>query len=118
MELGTEDCIQPFYDGGEYLLEEKGALSALTYELDLAEGLTAPVAEGQKVGTLTVRSGERELTVVDILSDRAVERLTFGPHFPSAAALGGMDEAYIENMESTFHTSSMDEERMFEENTV
>ena len=27
-----------------------------------------------------------------------VERLTFGPHFPSAAALGGMDEAYIENM--------------------
>ncbi|MBR4465500.1 glycoside hydrolase family 3 protein, partial [bacterium] len=27
-----------------------------------------------------------------------VERLTFGPHFPSAAALGGMDDAYIENM--------------------
>jgi beta-N-acetylhexosaminidase len=27
-----------------------------------------------------------------------VERLTFGPHFPSAAALGPMDEAYIENM--------------------
>ena len=27
-----------------------------------------------------------------------VERLTFGPHFPSAAALGKMDEYYIEKM--------------------
>ena len=27
-----------------------------------------------------------------------MERLTFGPHFPSAAALGAMDEAYIEDM--------------------
>ena len=27
-----------------------------------------------------------------------VERLTFGPHFPSAAALGGMDASYIEDM--------------------
>ena len=27
-----------------------------------------------------------------------VERLTFGPHFPSAAALGGMDAGYIEDM--------------------
>ena len=42
-------------------------------------------------------SWPRPLLAVDEEGGR-VERLTFGPHFPSAAALGGMDEAYIENM--------------------
>ena len=61
--------------------------------------------DGPQVGKLTadIRAEAREnawydpLLTVDQEGGR-VERLTFGPHFPSAAALGGMDEAYIENM--------------------
>ena len=61
--------------------------------------------DGPQVGKLItdIRAEAREngwydpLLTVDEEGGR-VERLTFGPHFPSAAALGGMDEAYIENM--------------------
>lgn len=76
--LGAEDSVQPVYDGGEYVLEERGVLSDLRYQVELAESVEAPVAAGQKLGSLTVESGGEVLTVLDITASQGVERLTFG----------------------------------------
>ena len=78
VELGVIDCVQPIFDGSEYLLAEKGTLGELSYELDLVEAVSAPVDAGQRLGTLTVSSAGETLTTVDIVAAEAVERLSFG----------------------------------------
>ncbi len=75
--LGTKESLQPVFDGAEYLLEEKGVISELSFEIDLPESVDAPVAAGQKLGILTVRSGEVVLAEIDIVSPETVERLGF-----------------------------------------
>lgn len=77
VELGTAASIQPVYQGAEYLLEEKGTAYALSFETELAQTVTAPVSQGQVLGTLTVWDGEEILTQVDIVSPVEVEKLTF-----------------------------------------
>ena len=77
VELGRGDSIQPVYRGSEYLLEEKGRVNSLTFERALAESVTAPVVPGQVLGSLTVRDGEDVLMQIDIVSETAVEKLSF-----------------------------------------
>ncbi len=75
--LGKTDSVQPVYDGVEYMLEEKGVISSLDYEIELAESVEAPVAAGQKLGALTVSSGGKVVASVDIVASETVERLSF-----------------------------------------
>ncbi len=75
--LGRADCVQPVYTGDEYLLMEKGSLQQLSYETDLAPELSAPVYQGQSLGTLTVKAGDQVLARIDIVAADAVERLGF-----------------------------------------
>lgn len=78
VELGRAESLQPVFDGPETMLEEKGVLSELSFEIDLPPSVSAPVAAGQRLGTLTVKSGEEVLAEIAIVSPEAVERLGFG----------------------------------------
>ena len=53
---------------GVTALVEKGRVSALERRVDLPSSLTAPVAAGQTVGTLTLLDGETEVLTVPILA--------------------------------------------------
>ena len=75
--LGTADSVQPLFMGNEYLLAEKGALTGLEYRITLEESITAPVTEGQRLGMLTVLSGDTVLANVDIAAAGTVDRLSF-----------------------------------------
>ena len=75
--LGREESLQPVFDGSGTLLEEKGKLTGLRYEIDLAEAAEAPIYAGQKLGTMTVYGGEELLAEVDIVAPAEVERLSF-----------------------------------------
>ena len=77
VEIGEKDSVQPVYSGAEYILEEKGILSALEYKVQMEEAVAAPVAQGQRLGTLTVESGGEVLAEIDIVSPETVDRLTF-----------------------------------------
>ena len=78
VELGQTDSIQPVYDGGDYILTERGAAENLSYETELPDHVTAPVEEGQRLGTLTVYRDGETIATVDILSPEYVERLSLG----------------------------------------
>ena len=78
VELGQTDSIQPVYDGGDYILTERGAAENLSYETELPDHVTAPVEEGQRLGTLTVYRDGETIATVDILSPEYVERLSPG----------------------------------------
>ena len=66
---------------GVTALVEKGRANALTRRIDLPEGLTAPVAAGQPVGTLTLLDGETEVLSVPILAAEDVPRRSWGSLF-------------------------------------
>lgn len=76
--LGEADSVQPVYDGAEAALVPKSGLGEVTYKVELPDTLTAPIAKGQQIGTLTVSSGERELYSVPLVSDTEVSRAGFG----------------------------------------
>lgn len=77
VELGETDSVQPVFDGNEYLLEQRGVLSSLEYEIELPETVAAPVEQGQRIGTLTVKSGGEVLERIGIISPEGVERMGF-----------------------------------------
>lgn len=76
VDLGVKDSLQPVYQGAEFFLTEKGAGADVTYELQLAERVEAPVVEGTKLGTLIVRKGETLLKEIDIVAPESVDRMT------------------------------------------
>ena len=75
--LGKADSVQPKFTGQEFILGEKGSVTDVQYGLSLAEELAAPVAEGQELGQMTVRSGDTVLAQVRIVAAESVERLGF-----------------------------------------
>ncbi len=75
--LGDADSVQPLYDGAQAALVPKSGTGELSYETDLPDTLTAPVAEGQRIGTLRVSSGGTVLYTVPLVSDSSVSRAGF-----------------------------------------
>ena len=75
--LGAEKAVSVRLEGETTLLAEKEKLGALETELTMETELAAPVAEGQKVGRLTVTSGGETLAEFPLVADRAVARLTY-----------------------------------------
>ncbi len=75
--MGAADAVQPVFTGGEWMLREKGAAAELRYELDLPEKISAPVVQGQRLGSMTVTAGEEVLAQVDIVAGGSVQRLGF-----------------------------------------
>ena len=75
--LGAEKAVTARLEGETALLAEKEKLGTLETELTMETELAAPVAEGQKVGRLTVTSGGETLAEFPLVADRAVARLTY-----------------------------------------
>ena len=50
-------------------------------ELETEVSVEAPVSLGQKLGTVTLRSGDQELAKIPLVAASAVEKLTFADLF-------------------------------------
>ena len=79
--MGVEETIQPVLERSSRILVDKSVLDKVTTELNLAEDVEAPVEAGQKLGSMIVRVDGVEQEVIDIVADRAVDRLTVGGIF-------------------------------------
>ena len=75
--LGAEKAVTARLEGETALLAEKEKLGTLETELTMETELSAPVAEGQEVGRLSVTSGGETLAEFPLVADRAVARLTY-----------------------------------------
>lgn len=63
------------------VLVDKGKKNTVTVDYSLPDYADAPVRAGQKLGVLTVCSGDEVLSQVDLLACETVERLNFGDVF-------------------------------------
>ena len=81
VELGTQATVQPVPGEGGTLLMEKAKAGNLTQSVTLEESAAAPVALGDRLGTLTVTSGEEIVAEIPLLAGEEVPRVTFGQMF-------------------------------------
>ena len=75
--LGKAAGVSVRLGQSEGVLVEKAQKNAITSELTLEETLTAPVSQGQRLGTLTVCANGQVLKELPLVAGETVERLTF-----------------------------------------
>lgn len=69
--------MQPVISGESSLLIDKAKKQSITREIQLEPEVAAPVSQGQRLGTLTLRSGDEVLAEIPLLAESAVPRLTW-----------------------------------------
>jgi len=77
VKLGTASEVTAIPAEQVELLIDKSQQSKITTEMVLQEQLTAPVSQGQRLGTLTVKSGEHVLAQVPMVAESCVTRLSW-----------------------------------------
>ena len=81
VKLGKEDRVSLLLEESGQLLIEKGQKSSISSEITAEAEVSAPVVKGQRLGTLTLRSGETVLKQLPLVAAEEVPRLTFGELF-------------------------------------
>ena len=81
VKLGKAESVSAILGENGALLVDKGQKNGITMEMSMEESVTAPVSQGQRIGTLTVKSGEQVLKEIPLVAETAVERLSAGDLF-------------------------------------
>ena len=81
VKLGHQESVPVQLGESAGLLIEKAQKSTVTTEITLEQSVTAPVSLGQRIGTLSIKSGEQTLRQIPLVAAESVERLTFGELF-------------------------------------
>ena len=79
--LGKQDQVAAQLGQEGSILIDKGQKNSVTTEITLEEQLMAPVSQGQKLGTMTVKAGDQVLSEIPLVAAVPVEKLTFGDLF-------------------------------------
>ena len=75
--LGTSESVRAVPGEAVRLLIDKAQRNAVTTEVTLEESVPAPISQGQRIGTLTVRAGDQILAQIPMVAADGVPRLTF-----------------------------------------
>ena len=76
VEMGQWDTLQPVLQQQGSFLIRKTHTGTLSYEMELPESVKAPIAQGQALGTLHVRSGDDRIADIPLLSPVEIGHLT------------------------------------------
>ncbi len=81
VQMGTAQQVQ--VQMGEYapVLLEKGQKNSVTVHTELEQQVTAPVAKGARLGTMTLKAGEQILAQIPLVAKEAVPRLSWSQIF-------------------------------------
>ena len=81
VKLGKGKSVNAVLGESTQMLIDKAQKSGISSQVTLEESVTAPVSRGQRLGTLTIKAGERILSEIPLVAGEAVERLTWGDLF-------------------------------------
>ena len=77
VKLGAEEFVQAVPSGLDAVLVDKSQKSSITTEIELLPEITAPVSQGQRLGTVTIKAGEQVLSQIPLVAEKPVSRLTY-----------------------------------------
>lgn len=78
VKLGIADTVNAVAAQDTKLLIDKGQKSTVSTQIQLDPEVNAPVSQGQRLGTLTVKAGEQILVEIPMVAQTSVDKLTFG----------------------------------------
>ena len=78
VKLGVADTVNAVPAQTGEMLIDKGQKNTVSTEVVLDEEVTAPVSQGQRLGTLTIKAGEQILSEIPMIAESGIEKLTFG----------------------------------------
>ena len=81
IKLGQEKQVRAVPSQDAQLLIEKSQKSNIAITTELEDAVSAPVSKGQRLGTMTVRSGEQVLAQIPLVAEQTVAKRTFGELF-------------------------------------
>ena len=79
--LGTVPSVGAVPGSAAELLVRKDQLGEIRCEITLDPSVSAPVSQGQRLGTLTLRCGQQILSQIPLVAEQAVPRLSWGQIF-------------------------------------
>ena len=78
VKLGKASEITAKPEAEAEFLIDKAQKNSVTTEITLEESVTAPVTRGQRLGTMTIKAGDKTLAEVPLVAAEPVDRLTWG----------------------------------------
>ncbi len=75
--LGQQDQVTAVPSEEGAMLIDKSQAGSVTTQVELLEMVEAPVSQGQRLGTVTVKAGEQVLQQIPLVAADAVPKLTF-----------------------------------------
>ena len=78
VKLGVADSVNAVPASDGKMLIDKSQKASVSTEVQLEEEVTAPVSKGQRLGTMTVKAGDRILSEIPMVAESGVEKLTWG----------------------------------------
>lgn len=75
--LGTAERVAAVPAGEDAVLIDKAQKNSVTQVAELLENVPAPVSQGQRLGTLYLKSGEQVLKEIPLVAETTVPKLTF-----------------------------------------
>lgn len=91
--LGEAAAVRPVAAGESQLLIDKAQKQSVTRSVELEPQVEAPVSQGQRLGTLTIRAGEELLAQIPLVAETFVGRLTWGQLFRDFLGRAAMADA-------------------------
>ncbi len=83
--LGKSDCVTPKLSAPSFVLTEKSKTSSLVKNVEIADNVKAPVAEGQTLGKIEILSDGEVVQSIPIVAANSVEKLGFADTFKKFA---------------------------------
>lgn len=77
VKMGKADFVTAVPAEDTVLLVDKGQLNTVNIKTELESEITAPVSQGQRLGTMTVQVGEQVLKQIPLVAEKPVQRLSF-----------------------------------------
>ena len=77
VKLGKADFVTAVPTEDTALLIDKSQLNSVNIKTELMDEVTAPVSQGQRLGTMTVQVGEQILKEIPLVAETAVPRLSW-----------------------------------------
>lgn len=77
VKLGNTQTVAAIPSGLDSLLVDKAQKGSVTTAVELLPQVSAPVSKGQRLGTLTVKSGQQVLAQIPLVAAEAVPRLSY-----------------------------------------
>ncbi len=81
VKLGAEEFVNAVPAENTPLLLDKSQKNSVTSEISLDPEVAAPVSKGQRLGTLTLKAGDRILAQIPMVAEKGVAKLTWGQIF-------------------------------------